>query len=281
MPSDRNETCPTTQRFAVFRGPENPPDSWRSWSAYTRDFNTAWPSFVGFYEGHGATRRERQADAIKRARIDNREPMGGIDRTAPTPAPREECVCGDRSAKGVVHRTDGPCFHRPLPDMTKDPLAPEDHARLAASDPGPSAPRDATPTDGEVVVWHYDDRSWREAFHDDGKTSPLTKHIAIPAAQRERERAVIEAAGSLTGALAWVEREIAALTERMEPIGPDRVGYKDRDRYNFWCWIKNHHDRLKTVRGHLLAIQRQRAEAEFLRADEKYAALRRGERKED
>ena len=79
--ADRTDGGPITQRFAVFRDPENPPDSWRSWSAYTRDFNTAWPSFVGFYEGHGATRRERKADAIKRARID------AMTKAAPPPAP--------------------------------------------------------------------------------------------------------------------------------------------------------------------------------------------------
>lgn len=84
------ERCPTTQRFAVFRDPESPPYSWRSWSAYTRDFNTAWPSFVGFYEGHGATRRERKADAIRRARIDD-----AMAKAAPPPAPRETCaMCG-------------------------------------------------------------------------------------------------------------------------------------------------------------------------------------------
>ena len=152
MPAERNETCPTTQRFAVFRDPKNPPDSWRSWSAYTRDFNTAWPSFVGFYEGCGVTRRERKADAIKRARIDA---MAKHD-AAPTPAPREEkCAsCSHPGHIGACTRRMGGtayacgCLRTTLP-TTKNP-----------------APRDATPTDGE----------W------------------VPAAQRERERAVIEAA---------------------------------------------------------------------------------------
>jgi len=136
MPADRPETCPPTQRFAVFRNPENPPDSWRSWTAYTRDFNTAWSGFAGFYEGHGATRRERKADAIKRAREayaeSTRHATPTPPATAPAPADDAGCVCGEPATKGVVHRTDGPCFHRPGPRWDADPLTPEDHAKCAA-----------------------------------------------------------------------------------------------------------------------------------------------------
>lgn len=31
-----------------------------------------------------------------------------------------------------------------------------------------------------VGLWRYDDGSWREDFHDDGKVSPLTRHVALP-----------------------------------------------------------------------------------------------------
>lgn len=52
--------------------------------------------------------------------------------TAPAPDEGAGCVCGEPATKGVVHRTDGPCFHRPGPRWDADPLTPEDHAKCAA-----------------------------------------------------------------------------------------------------------------------------------------------------
>lgn len=37
-----------------------------------------------------------------------------------------------------------------------------------------------------IVLWHYDDGSWDEAWHDDGKVPPLTNHKALPVAEFDR-----------------------------------------------------------------------------------------------
>lgn len=189
---------PTTQRFAVFRHPENPPESWRSWSAYTRDFNTAWRGFVGFYEGHGATRRERKADAIKRARADNRDPMDGIDPTPPAPADivgsPETCkTCGMPPSAGrhanfaycgdPCHATTQPAITFPIPQvrpgrpqpMRPTPPAPADDARPMVTGGGlikfdrraDDAPRESAPASGEVFV--YRPASWKGQAPDDAK----------------------------------------------------------------------------------------------------------------
>lgn len=104
---------PTTQRFAVFRDPENPPDSWHSWSAYTRDFNTAWRGFVGFYDGVGVSRRSRKADAIKRAREAYAEATRHAAPTPPAARERDEARAGWTAAlNGVPVRNADEVFAR-------------------------------------------------------------------------------------------------------------------------------------------------------------------------
>jgi len=71
---------------------------------------------------------------------------------------------------------------------------------------------------------------------------------------------------TITEVIAWTEAEVAALGVEMAPIGPNRIGYRDDALYRRWCCLKDQRDRLKTVRGHLLALAAARATKEVDRA---------------
>lgn len=186
---------------------------------------------------------------------------------AATPAPR--CPYFSR-AWGV--RCDRPAGHDGACQSSGDVFA---SGYIPDAAP-PPAPRDETPTDGEVVLWREDrDGSWHaesDLIRDTGRSIIGRKYIAVPAAQRQRERDVIE---ELFDLFVDVLAQGTARADSDHKTGRCVITYDDG------C-ISSYEAAFDYLGLTETPEKRWFASDEFYAAVKaKAAALRRGERKED